>query len=168
MRNAKWKVQNDNTTILAIDPGTRVLGWCVVCGNNRTQNFIDGGVSNVASSHAELGLKKIFDAVSKLIDGFKPDALVVESPFYGKNARTLIRLGEARGAILLAAALAQIQVAQITPAEAKLALTGNGNAQKEQVAYMVNTILVPSRELPLDATDAAAIGIAFLHKQTYQ
>ncbi len=151
-------------TVLAIDPGTRILGWCIILGDKRSQKFIDGGILKVSAKKTEMGLKKIFDGVVELIEEFSPDILVVESPFYGKNARTLIRLGEARGAILLAAASAKIPVFQLTPAEAKLALTGNGNAQKEQVAYMVNTILSPQEKLPLDATDAAAVGIAYLHK----
>ena len=150
--------------VLAIDPGTENLGWCVVCGNQRAQRFIDGGVARVASAKTEMGLKKIFDAVSELICKFHPDTLVVESPFFGKNTKTLIRLGEARGAILLAAALANVRVAQLTPAEAKLALTGNGNARKEQVAYMVKMILAPTKDLALDASDAAAVAVAFLHK----
>lgn len=151
-------------TVLAIDPGTRILGWCVIFGDRRSQKFIDGGILKVFSKKSEIGLKKIFDGVAELIEKFSPDILVVESPFYGKNARTLIRLGEARGAILLAAATAKIPIFQLTPAEVKLALTGNGNAQKEQVAYMVNTILSLTEKLPLDATDAAAVGIAYLHK----
>lgn len=158
---------NSGKTVLAIDPGTRILGWCVVSGDRRKQHFVDGGTKRVSASASlgsESGLEKIFNVVSELIEEFSPDVLVVESPFYGKNARTLIRLGEARGAILLAAAMAKVPVAQLTPAEAKLALTGNGNARKEQVAYMVGTILSVPSKMSLDATDAAAVAIAFLHK----
>jgi len=150
--------------ILAIDPGTQVMGWCVISGNRRIQKFIDGGATRVSSPKAEIGLLKIFKTVLDLIVQYSPEIVVVESPFYGENTKTLIRLGEARGAILLASATAKLPIAQITPAEVKLALTGNGNARKEQVAYMVKTILSPKKELPLDATDAAAVAVAFLQR----
>ena len=155
---------SETKKILAIDPGTKILGWCAISGDKRQQNFIDGGILKVSASKTEIGLKKIFDGIMELVKKFSPDFIAIESPFYGKNAKTLIRLGEARGAILLAAATSQIPIFQITPAEAKLALTGNGNAQKEQVAYMVRMILNVRENLPIDATDAAAVGIAFFHK----
>jgi len=150
--------------VLGIDPGTRILGWCVVDGDRRTQKFIAGGIYRVGAKKSERGLLKIYDAVSELIEKFSPDILVLESPFFGMNAHTLIRLGEARGAILVAGSHREIPVESVSPAEAKLALTGNGNATKEQVAYMVKNILKPDIELPIDASDAAAVAIAFLHK----
>jgi len=150
--------------VLGIDPGTRILGWCVVDGDRRMQKFIAGGIYRVAAKKTERGLLKIYDAVSELIEKFSPDILVLESPFFGMNARTLIRLGEARGAILVAGSHRNIPIESISPAEAKLALTGNGNATKEQVAYMVKNILKPDMELTLDASDAAAVAIAFLHR----
>ncbi len=156
----------DNMRVLGIDPGTRVLGWCVVDGDGADAVLVELGIERVGARRAENGLEKIFRAVENLLVRFSPDVVAVESPFYGTNAKTLIRLGEARGAILLAAALSKVPVESITPAAAKLALTGNGNATKQQVAYMVHQILNISGEFPPDATDAAAVAIAYLHQRS--
>jgi len=150
--------------VIGIDPGTRIMGWCVLDGDIRAQNFIAGGIGKVGSKKPEKGLLKIYDTVSGLIEEYSPDILAIESPFFGLNTRTLIRLGEARGTILLAAAHAELSIESITPAQAKMALTGNGAATKEQVAYMVKHLLKLDKQLPLDTTDAAAVAIAFLHR----
>ena len=152
--------------VLGIDPGTRILGWCVVEGDRTGARFVDAGVCRVGAKDPARGMEKIYRAVIEIIEKFSPDTVAVESPFYGSNARTLIRLGEARGAILLAAAHSKVPVESVSPASAKLALTGNGNATKQQVAYMVQQILGTPQDLPTDATDAAAVAIAFLHSAT--
>ncbi len=151
--------------ILAIDPGTRIIGFCILEGDERAQEFIDGGALKVKKETLSKGLVKLFGEVLKLILKYSPQLLVVESPFYGKNVKTLIRLGEAKGVITLAATLMGINVKEITPAEVKMALTGHGNAKKDQVAYMVRQILDTPPDLSFDATDAAAIGITYLQRK---
>ena len=154
--------------ILAIDPGTRVLGYCVLDGDSRSQEFVAGGDIKVARENKQLGLLSILESILELVRDYSPDILVVESPFYGKNVKTLIRLGEARGAIIIAATLTGLDVSEVSPAEAKLALTGNGNATKEQVAYMIKQLLSPPQELSTDASDAAALGVAFFHRMALE
>ncbi len=150
--------------VLGIDPGTRILGWSVIEGDRHRAEFIDGGARRVGAKDPVRGIGKIYTAVVEIIQKYSPEIIAVESPFYGANAHTLIRLGEARGAIILAAAHCEIPIESISPASAKLALTGNGNATKEQVAYMVRKVLTVPDDLPIDATDAAAVAIAYLHK----
>jgi crossover junction endodeoxyribonuclease RuvC len=151
-------------TILAIDPGTRLLGWCVILGDKRNHSLVSAGAEKVTAKTAQDGLVKIFEFLGTLIEKYKPEVVVLETPFYGENTKTLIRLGEARGVILLRAALSKTELAQSSPAEAKIAATGNGNARKEQVAYMVKNIFDLKEDLPLDATDAIAIGLAYLNR----
>jgi crossover junction endodeoxyribonuclease RuvC len=108
-------------------------------------------------------LVEIFDGVSELIARHHPDALAVESIFYARNVRTTVTLGHARGVLLLAGAQAGITIHEYPPAEIKKAITGTGGATKEQVQYMVKTLLrlktVPS---PNDAADGVAAALTCL------
>ncbi len=108
-------------------------------------------------------LVAIFDGVTELIARHKPDALSVESIFYARNVRTTVTLGHARGVLLLAGAQAGVTIHEYPPAEIKKAITGNGGATKEQVQFMVKTLLrlktVPS---PNDAADGVAAALTCL------
>lgn len=108
-------------------------------------------------------LVAIFEGVSELIARHKPDALSVESIFYARNVRTTVTLGHARGVLLLAGAQAGVTIHEYPPAEIKKAITGNGGATKEQVQFMVKTLLrlktVPS---PNDAADGVAAALTCL------
>lgn len=117
------------------------------------------------SAREELALRlmEIFEGVTELIARHKPDALAVESIFYARNVRTTVTLGHARGVLLLAGAQAGITIHEYPPAEIKKAITGSGGATKEQVQYMVKTLLrlktVPS---PNDAADGVAAALTCL------
>ena len=108
-------------------------------------------------------LVAIFEGVTELIARHKPDALSVESIFYARNVRTTVTLGHARGVLLLAGAQAGVTIHEYPPAEIKKAITGNGGATKEQVQFMVKTLLrlktVPS---PNDAADGVAAALTCL------
>ena len=109
-------------------------------------------------------LVEIFEGVTELIARHQPDALAVESIFYARNVRTTVTLGHARGVLLLAGARAGVIIHEYPPAEIKKAITGTGGATKEQVQYMVKTLLrlksVPS---PNDAADGVAAALTCLH-----
>ena len=148
--------------ILGIDPGTAVTGYGVV---KREQ---DGAISLCecgvirTSSQAPLArrLRDIYDGVSELMVRHSPDAVAVEGVFFGKNVRTAVVLGHARGAILVAASLHQVEVAEYPPAEIKSAIVGTGRATKEQVGFMVQKLLrlrEPPR--PDDAADGVAVAL---------
>lgn len=108
----------------------------------------------------ELKLKKIFERVTGIIDEFLPDTVALEAPFYGVNVQSMLKLGRAQGVAMAAALARDIPITEYSPKKVKQSVTGNGNASKEQVAAMLQTLL-KIEELPklLDATDALAVAL---------
>lgn len=150
-------------TILGIDPGTNLLGYGVISVDNNGPEFVDMGVLDLRKekdAYRKLGL--IYEKISWLIDYYEPSAVACESPFYGKNAQVILKLGRAQGAAITAAAHKGVDVYEYAPREAKMAIVGNGAASKEQVNVMVQKTLGISFDPKyLDATDA--LGIALCH-----
>lgn len=151
--------------VLGIDPGTGTTGYGVVSRDG------GGAVSllecGVVRTHAEAPLaerlRTIFDGISEVLARHAVDGVAVEGLFYAKNARSSLVLGHARGAVLLAATLRDLPVAEYSPAEVKSAVCGTGRAAKEQVQYMVQQLLrlrEPPR--PADAADGVAIALCHL------
>lgn len=148
-------------TILGIDPGTNILGYGVICIDSKGPHYVDMGVFDLRKIKDPFEkLANIFAGVSELLEIHKPDELAVESPFYGKNAQVILKLGRAQGAALTAAVMKGIPVAEYAPRKAKIAICGNGAASKEQVAMMIQkTLKVELNPKHLDATDALAIAL---------
>ena len=148
-------------TILGIDPGTNILGYGVICIDSKGPHYVDMGVFDLRKITDPFEkLANIFAGVSELLEIHKPDELAVESPFYGKNAQVILKLGRAQGAALTAAVMKGIPVAEYAPRKAKIAICGNGAASKEQVAMMIaKTLKVELNPDFLDATDALAIAL---------
>lgn len=149
--------------ILGIDPGTMVTGYGVI---QRTSSgdfsLRECGVFRTSSKQL-LGVRvrEIYEEVKIVINRFDPDVVVVEDVFVGKNARSALMLGHARGVILLAAEVCGVSVAQYTPREIKKAVSGNGNATKDQVAFMVQKRLrLKKAPSPSDASDAVAAALS--------
>ena len=147
--------------ILGIDPGTNILGFGVIAVDSRGPRYVDMGVFDLRKIKDPFEkLANIFAGVSELIDVHHPDELAVESPFYGKNAQVILKLGRAQGAALTAAVMKGIPVAEYAPRKAKIAICGNGAASKEQVSMMIQKTLNVTLEAKfLDATDALAIAL---------
>jgi crossover junction endodeoxyribonuclease RuvC len=149
-------------TILGIDPGTAVTGYGVVSrAADGALTLVECGVIRT-SARAPLPerLTQIFEGVSELMDRHAPAAVAVEGVFFGKNVRTAVVLGHARGAILVAASLRGVHVAEYPPAEVKSAVVGTGRATKEQVGYMVKRLLrLRDQPRPDDAADGVAVAI---------
>ena len=147
--------------ILGLDPGTNILGFGVIGINSKGPYYKDMGVFDLRKIEDPFEkLANIFAGVSELIEEHKPDQLAVESPFYGKNAQVILKLGRAQGAALTAAVMRGIPVAEYAPRKAKIAICGNGAASKEQVAMMIQkTLNVSLNPKYLDATDALAIAL---------
>jgi crossover junction endodeoxyribonuclease RuvC len=153
--------------IIGVDPGTQVLGYGVIriCGGQnhggKEIELVQYGVIHLSkySTH-QLKLKKIFDRISQLIDDYLPDEMAIEDPFFGKNAQSMLKLGRAQGVSMAAALAKNIPIVEYSPRKIKQSVTGNGNASKEQVAFMLEKILKQelSREF-MDATDGIAIAI---------
>ena len=155
-------------TILGIDPGTNILGFGVVGVNAKGPFYKDMGVFDLRKIKDPYEkLANIFAGVSELIEEHRPDCLAVESPFYGKNAQVVLKLGRAQGAALTAAVMKGLTVAEYAPRKAKIAICGNGAASKEQVAMMIQkTLNVQLDPKHLDATDALAIALCHHYQMT--
>ena len=111
-------------------------------------------------------LKHIFDRTIQLIDTFHPDHLAIEAPFFGKNVQSMLKLGRAQGTAIAAGLSRQIPITEYSPKKIKMAITGNGNASKEQVAGMLQSLLQIQR-LPqnLDSTDGLAAAVCHFYNQ---
>jgi len=148
-------------TVLGIDPGTAACGFGIVRERgNRLKALGYGCWKTSASERPELRLKTIFDGVTELIEEWQPRAVVLEESFVGVDARTALSVGQARGAVLVAAASFGLECAEYAPSRVKQAVCGYGRAEKAQVARMVSAILglkqVPQ---PHHAADALAVAI---------
>ncbi|MBQ3612974.1 MAG: crossover junction endodeoxyribonuclease RuvC [Bacteroidales bacterium] len=148
-------------TILGIDPGTNILGYGIIRVDSKGPHYLDMGVFDLRKIKDPFEkLANIFSGVGELLDEHQPDELAVESPFYGKNAQVILKLGRAQGAAITAAIMRGIPVAEYAPRKAKIAICGNGAASKEQVSMMIQkTLKVELDPKYLDATDALAIAL---------
>ncbi len=152
----------DAELILGIDPGTAVTGYGVVARTGGSAlSLVECGVVRTSSGQPlAVRIKEIFGEVGELLDRFTPAVMVVEDIFQGKNVKSALTLWHARGAILLAAALREIPIAEYTPREIKKAVVGNGNATKDQVGFMVQQQLrLKTVPTPSDAADGVAAAL---------
>lgn len=148
--------------MLGIDPGTATMGYGVVSGGaGKPVRLVECGVVRTrAGEPLSDRLSAIFDGVTALLLRHRPDAVAVEGLFHGRNARSALILGHARGVVLLAAARGGLTPAEISPAEVKRAVTGTGAASKAQVAAMVTRLLkLAAAPSPADAADGVAIAL---------
>ena len=154
--------------ILGIDPGTNILGYGIISVDSKGPHYVDMGVFDLRKIKDPFEkLANIFAGVTELIEEHHPDHLAVESPFYGKNAQVILKLGRAQGAALTAAVMKGIPVAEYAPRTAKIAICGNGAASKEQVCMMIQkTLKVELDPKHLDATDALAIALCHHYQMT--
>ena len=149
--------------ILGIDPGTRITGYGVI---KDLQPLDYGCIRPPADLPLPERYKIIFDGVEQLIEKFKPEAIAVESQFVLKNAQSAIKLGMAKGMVILAAARHGIEVFEYAPKKAKQAVVGNGAASKAQVQRMIAALMrLPNLPEPEDAADALALAICHANNQ---
>ena len=156
-QNSKNKTER---IIIGIDPGTRIMGYGVLKVLGTKVELIAMGVIDIRSTKdVYLRLGHIFKRVTGVIDSYLPDELAIEAPFYGKNVQSMLKLGRAQGVAIAAAINRDIPISEYEPKKIKMAITGNGNASKEQVAGMLQRIFhIDSKDMSvqLDATDALA------------
>ncbi|MBI4536281.1 MAG: crossover junction endodeoxyribonuclease RuvC [Ignavibacteriae bacterium] len=152
--------------VLGVDPGTLVSGYGVVEQNGSIVRLLGcGTINNRSTKSMPLRLKKIYSELSTVITQFKPDEFAIESAFYGKNAQSALKLGHARGVSILAAVEHEIPTTEYSPREVKHAVVGNGAASKEQVQFMVKSMLgLADARMLHDTSDALAIAICHLHR----
>ena len=149
--------------IIGIDPGSRVTGYGIVDARGGDEESVAFGTVRLdtSDSHPDR-LKAIYDALTDLITEHDPDTLAIEMPVYGKNPQSMLKLGRAQASAMLAGLNQGLTISQYTPKEIKKSVTGNGNASKKQVQYMVRTILSiqkNKRGFTHDAADALAVAL---------
>ena len=151
--------------VLGVDPGTAVTGYGVVVrkGGGAVSLVECGVIRTSAGRPLPSRIREIYEGVSELIDRHAPSAVCVEEVYHGKNPRTALTLGHARGAILLAAALKGVPVSEYTAVEIKKAVVGTGRATKDQVGFMVQQQLrLRTAPTPADAADGVAAALCHL------
>ncbi len=151
--------------VLGLDPGSRSTGFGVVDGSgNRYRSVRHGHVAPPARLDLPGRLHAIATRVGKLIDEYAPDCVAVEEAFYHESVRSTLVLGHVRGALLVTAVARSVPVAEYSPREIKLSVTGSGAASKEQVAFMVRRLLGLGGALQADAADALAVALCHHHR----
>lgn len=161
-------VRGYSRVIMGIDPGTNVMGYGVIGVNGKTPEVVVMGVIKLSKFESHyLRLHRIFERVSGLVTQYLPDEVAIEAPFFGKNVQSMLKLGRAQGVAMAAALSRDIPIAEYAPLSIKQAVTGNGQASKEQVANMLRHILkIPEDHMPrlLDATDALAAALTHFYE----
>ena len=157
--------------ILGIDPGSNCTGYGVVRAAGSDETAQAQGVIRLQSSTAHIDrLKRIYDEVAAPIATHDPDVLAIEMPVYGKNPQSMLKLGRAQAAAMVAGLNHDLDVVEYTPKEVKKSVTGNGNASKQQVRYMIHAILDmdgAADDLALDASDALAIALCHTNRRAH-
>ena len=151
--------------ILGIDPGTNVMGYGIIKIVNNKASMVAMGIIDLRKlTDHYLRLGHIFERITGIIDAYLPDELAIEAPFFGKNVQSMLKLGRAQGVAIAAAIHRDISIHEYAPLKIKMAITGRGQASKEQVAGMLQRLLhLDQTDMPrfMDATDA--LGAAYCH-----
>lgn len=155
--------------ILGIDPGTNVLGFAIIETTKQRVQVLEIGVltfKHIGAEHT-MKLRYIFEQVQDLIHQYKPDEMAIEAPFFGKNVQSMLKLGRAQGVAMAAGMVNGLVLAEYMPKKVKMAVTGNGNASKEQVAGMLENLLHRRfQEKYHDATDALAVAMCHYYQNS--
>jgi len=150
--------------ILGIDPGTRIMGYCFLHFTCEKFTLLEAGILKFKERELKHQIVELVEGMDTLLSLHKPDEVAIEDIFYAHNPQTVLKLAQFRGALSLKILLSVGNYYEYTPLQVKKAITGNGKATKEQVAFMVKRLLRIKKEIkPLDITDA--MGIAITHAQ---
>lgn len=151
--------------ILGIDPGTTIMGFGIIKVIGKKMEFVQMNELLLKKyNDPYIKLKLIFERTIELIDTYKPDEIAIEAPFFGKNVQSMLKLGRSQGVAMAAGLSREIPITEYLPKKIKMAITGNGNASKEQVAFMLKSLL-QLKTLPknLDATDGLAAAVCHFY-----
>lgn len=157
---------NDKPVILGIDPGTTIMGYAVIsAGHPEPQLLLMGLLDQRKIADHYQRIARIFERTLELVDAYKPDALSIESPFYGNNIQSMLKLGRAQGAAISAALYRSVPVFEYAPRKIKQVITGYGNASKEQIANLLERILKTElKPETYDATDGLAAALCHYYQ----
>ncbi len=151
------------TLILGIDPGSRITGYGVVRDTGRGCDYVASGCIRTGSGELSERLHAVFSGVSEVIRTYGPVTMGIEQVFMARNADSALKLGQARGAAIVAGAEAGLQIAEYTATQVKQAIAGTGGADKQQVQMMVMHLLKLLEKPQIDASDALAIALCHAH-----
>ena len=162
--------KNDRpAVVLGIDPGTVATGWGVVQAYGNVLRHLGHGTINSSSAEPQsVRLSRIYRDLGKVFRDYQPDGISLEKLFFAKNVQSALKLGQARGVALLAAAEHGVEVHEYTAVEIKSAVVGFGHATKQQVQVMVAALLRVAGRVPADASDALAAAICHLQRRSFQ
>lgn len=160
----------EGTRIMGVDPGLVVTGFGVIeIGRNGSILYRGSGVLRPQRLQSfPQRLQQIFHGLGEQIEKFTPELMAIENPFYAKNVKSAMLLGQARGIAILAAAEASVEVQEYSPLEVKQAVVGYGRAAKGQVQAMIRSLLNPPQNLMADAADALAVALCLAHSLPWQ
>ena len=149
--------------ILGIDPGSRMTGYGVVQLQANKFHYLGSGCIRIQGESLAPKLKQVYDGVSEIIHQFNPTEFAIEQVFMARNADSALKLGQARGAAIVAATNSELPVAEYSARQVKQAVVGTGGAEKFQVQHMVKTLLKLPGTPQADAADALAVAICHGH-----
>lgn len=154
--------------IMGIDPGTRIMGYGLLgIAGRKTEVIVMGVIKLDKLENHYLRLHRIYERVLGLVSQYLPDEVALEAPFFGKNVQSMLKLGRAQGVAMAACLARDVPIAEYAPRLIKMAVTGNGQASKEQVANMLRHLLgLSADQMPdfLDATDALAVALTHFYE----
>ena len=160
MNSALFRCERRNMTILGIDPGTRKMGYALISLDKGKIVLIEAGLIKIKAEDLQFQIPQMVEAFESIFKAHKIDEVAIEDIFYAYNPQTVLKLAQFRGALSLTVLQIKANFSEYTALQVKKAVTGNGKATKEQVAFMVKKILGIKQEIkPLDITDAIAIAI---------
>ena len=156
--------------IMGIDPGTTIMGFGIIKVTGKTMSFVQMNELLLKKyNDPYTKLKHIYDRTISLIDTYHPDEIAIEAPFFGKNVQSMLKLGRAQGVAMAAGLSRQIPITEYFPKKIKMAITGNGNASKEQVAKMLQSILnLKTLTKNLDSTDGLSAAVCHFYNEGKQ
>lgn len=153
------------TLILGIDPGSRITGYGIIRDTGRGCDYVASGCIRTGSGELPERLNAVFAGISQIIETYQPTTMGIEQVFMARNADSALKLGQARGAAIVAGVQAQLSVSEYSATQVKSAVAGSGRAAKEQVQLMVMHLLKLTKKPQIDASDALAIAICHMHHQ---
>ena len=170
LESGNFAKNGEGTRIMGVDPGLVVTGFGVIeIGRNGSILYRGSGVLRPQRLQSfPQRLQQIFHGLGEQIEKFTPELMAIENPFYAKNVKSAMLLGQARGIAILAAAEASVEVQEYSPLEVKQAVVGYGRAAKGQVQAMIRSLLNPPQNLMADAADALAVALCLAHSVPWQ
>ena len=157
-------VNHRQRRILGIDPGLQRTGWGVIeCEGSKLKHVAHGIVTSTAKTELASRLLEIHNGLTEVITGFDPDTIAIEETFVNVNGQATLKLGQARGVAMLAAAQADVPIAEYAPNKVKKSVVGSGHAGKDQIGMMIGILLPGSNVDQEDAADALALAICHAH-----